>query len=152
SLRWIMRELGITPTSPIFQAYEQDGVMFAWSVFSMTWSMVLSVILLIGGIMSLSLKPLGRKLLMACAWCGIATALPRMLMTTLYLHPRVQQWEVQHKVKVVLTTSASNMITIVVMLVGLCVNGYFLYALTRPEVKSAFAGGDQAATAVGVQE
>ena len=50
ALRWHLRAFGVTPMTPIYQAYEQNGVMHAWSVFIKLWSLALSVVLLIGGI------------------------------------------------------------------------------------------------------
>ncbi len=137
--RGLLRALGGISMTPIEQAYEQNGLMYAWSLFTKISGFVLCLILLIGGIQSMSLKPRGRKLLLFYALYHIAVTIPAFLFNILYIRPMVQKWQMAQKIPFPFNPMAMQMILFFTMVISLGINFFILYVMTRPHVKDAFA-------------
>ena len=77
--------------NPVMDGIRKDPVLLGFHIASMVIGMALGITLLAGGIMSLSLKPMGRTLLMVYAWGTIVTSIPSTILTVAVITPRTFQ-------------------------------------------------------------
>lgn len=136
--------LGVQFTpNPVIDATRKDPLLLGYNLVSLVLGMVLGAVLLVGGISSLSLKPIGRRLMMGYAVVYLVISIPSAILNVAVITPRllnhVQNLGSNPQLKTVLSYSAY--LGVAMVLVFLIWPILILYYMTRPHVKSAFERG-----------
>lgn len=136
--------LGVQFTpNPVIDATRKDPFLLGYNVASLLLGMVLGAVLLAGGISSLSLRPIGRRLMMGYAVVYLVISIPSTILSLAVIVPRlldhVQNLGSNPQMKTIITYSAYG--GAAMALVFLIWPILILYFMTRPHVKSAFERG-----------
>lgn len=132
----------LTP-NPVMDAIRKDPVLLGFHIASMVIGLALGIILLAGGIVSLSLKPIGRTLLMVYAWVSIFTTIPSIILTVTVITPRT----FQHVPNMAANPQTAQFMKIsayggaALSLIVLIWPVLILYFMSRPRAKTAFEEG-----------
>jgi hypothetical protein len=129
--------------NPVMDGIRKDPVLLGFHIASMVIGLALGIILLAGGIISLSLKPMGRTLLIVYAWGSIVTSIPSMILTVAVITPRtfqhVPNMAANPQMAQIMKLSAYGGVALSV--VALTWPVLILYFMSRPRVKTAFEEG-----------
>lgn len=129
--------------NPVMDAVRKDPVLLGYHIASMVIGLALGITLLTGGIMSLSLNPMGRTLLMVYAWGNIVTTIPMAILTFAVIMPRT----FQHVPNVAANPQMGQIMKMsayggaALSLIALVWPVLILYFMSRPRVKTAFEEG-----------
>lgn len=129
---------------PLGSATSKDAVLVTFNLIGAAVTLILSIPLIIGGIASLSLKPLGRTMMLLYAILQIVETVLWIPFQVLLISPRVDRIL---KTKMVATPSIMTGIKIgsvigpAFSLLSLVWPALILYFMTRQRVKTAFEEG-----------
>lgn len=129
--------------NPVMDAIRKDPVLLTFHIAALMIGLVLGVLLLTGGIISLSLKPPGRKMLLAYAWGYIAWTIPSTVLTVLVVTPRTLSYvpnfmgNPQMRQFMRWSSYGGAFMSLLFIIWPVLI----LYFMTRPHVKTAFEEG-----------
>jgi hypothetical protein len=129
--------------NPVMDGIRKDPLLLGYNIGSLVLGMIIAAALLAGGIASLALKPIGRKLLRGYAVAYLVITIPSLLFNLLVITPRmlsqVPNLNSNPQLKTIITYSAYGGTAF--GLVFLVWPVLILYFMTRPHVKIAFEQG-----------
>lgn len=124
--------------NPMIDVFWGSPFFFGWMIFSVAASFILGVVLLLGSIGSLQLRPVARKLMLIYAVAALVMAVAGFAINVVIMLPLLEQIDGGGPMM------AGVLGGLVGGVVGLLFGSAFpvaiLYFYTRPNVKAAFAG------------
>lgn len=129
--------------SPALTAQRNDTALMGWMIGSAVYQLVIGLVLLIGSIGSLYMKPWARKTMVAYAFITIVAALLSTAVTLAWFMPRLERLQRQAGAPTPPAFIAPQVGALGGFLVGIIFPICVAYFFTRPEIKQAFdrAGG-----------
>ena len=140
---WWMRQQNPQPPNPITDALDSNTIWHVISIVLQIIGWIAGIILLVGGIQSLKLKPAGRKIILGYAYYSLISAMAGIFFTIFIILPALRQQPS--------TQPSAQILTVMIwgVVAGTCISLIFYIAITwlthyflnRPHVKEAFARG-----------
>jgi hypothetical protein len=129
------------PPNPVLDAMNGNRLWHAINLGNQIAGWFVSIVLLVGGIQSLRLKEVGRKLLIGYAYYAILNAIAGLVTASTILLPMLYKLMLQHPNDPSITMGFwSGVIGFVFAFIfGIFCIWAILYFLNRPHVKAAFA-------------